>query len=96
MDEAELNKQPGREEEEKKKAPVVPVRDVMYKMFVSVTPDTPVRKLFRLFVKHRLLAVPVVDDEEHLIGIITSARTSCTAVPSPTFPGRCPLSGPKS
>ena len=73
MDEAELKKQPGTDGTEKKQAPVVPVRDVMYKMFVSVTPDTPVRKLFRLFVKHRLLAVPVVDDEEHLIGIITSA-----------------------
>lgn len=94
MDEAELNKQPGREEEEKKKAPIVPVRDVMYKMFVSVTPDTPVRKLFRLFVKHRLLAVPVVDDEEHLIGIITSADLMYRSS-KPHIPRTLPVIGSK-
>lgn len=56
-----------------KDVPFTPVRDVMFKLFVSVTPDTPVRNVFRLFVKHRLFAVPVVDNEDHLIGIITTA-----------------------
>lgn len=59
--------------EEMKEKPIVRVKDVMEKVFVSVTPDIPIRDVFRIFIKHRLLAVPVVDDEEHLIGIITSA-----------------------
>ena len=59
--------------EEMKEKPIVRVKDVMEKVFVSVTPDIPIRDVFRIFIKHRLLAVPVVDEEDHLIGLISSA-----------------------
>lgn len=67
--------------ETKAERPAVLVRDVMEKVFVSVTPDTPIRDVFRLFIKHRLLAVPVVDDDSHLIGSFP-VPTSCTAARS--------------
>ena len=43
--------------EEMKEKPIVRVKDVMEKVFVSVTPDIPIRDVFRIFIKHRLLAV---------------------------------------
>lgn len=71
--------------------PAVLVRDVMEKVFVSVTPDTPIRDVFRLFIKHRLLAVPVVDENSHLIGLISSAvlmyRSSKPHIPRLPFMG---------
>lgn len=77
--------------------PAVLVRDVMEKVFVSVTPDTPIRDVFRLFIKHRLLAVPVVDENSHLIGLISSAdlmyRSSKPHIPRLPFMlrrGECP------
>lgn len=72
--------------------PAVLVRDVMEKVFVSVTADTPIRDVFRLFIKHRLLAVPVVDENSHLIGLISSAdlmyRSSKPHVPRLPFMGK--------
>lgn len=77
--------------ETKAERPAVLVRDVMEKVFVSVTPDTPIRDVFRLFIKHRLLAVPVVDDDSHLIGLISSAdlmyRSSKPHLPRLPFMG---------
>ena len=39
--------------EEMKEKPIVRVKDVMEKVFVSVTPDIPIRDVFRIFIKHR-------------------------------------------
>jgi CBS-domain-containing membrane protein len=46
-------------------------RDVMTRDVVSVTPDTPVRKVASLLVKHRIGAVPVIDDGGAPIGIVS-------------------------
>jgi CBS domain-containing protein len=46
-------------------------RDVMSRDVVSVTSDTPVRKIASLLVKHRIGAVPVIDDDGAPIGIVS-------------------------
>ena len=46
-------------------------RDVMTRDVVSVTPDTPVRKIASLLVKHRIGAVPVIDNSGAPIGIVS-------------------------
>ena len=48
-------------------------RDVMTRDVVSVTPDTPVRKIASLLVKHRIGAVPVIDDDGAPIGIVSES-----------------------
>ena len=48
-------------------------RDVMTRDVVSVTPDTPVRKVASLLVKHRIGAVPVIDDGGAPIGIVSES-----------------------
>ncbi len=46
-------------------------RDVMTRDVVSVTSDTPVRKIASLLVKNRISAVPVVDRSGVPIGIVS-------------------------
>jgi CBS-domain-containing membrane protein len=46
-------------------------RDVMTRDVVSVTPDTPVRKIASLLVKHGIGAVPVIDSGGAPIGIVS-------------------------
>ena len=46
-------------------------RDVMTRDVVSVTPDTPVRKIASLLVKHGIGAVPVIDSNGAPIGIVS-------------------------
>src|SRR5712692_10041153 len=48
-------------------------RDVMTRDVVSVTPDTPVRKVASLLVKHRIGAVPVIEDGGAPIGIVSES-----------------------
>ncbi len=48
-------------------------RDVMTRDVISVTPDTPVRKVASLLVKHRIGAVPVIDDGGAPIGIVSES-----------------------
>jgi CBS domain-containing protein len=48
-------------------------RDVMTRDVVSVTLDTPLRKIASLLVKHRVGAVPVVDDGGAPIGIVSES-----------------------
>ena len=45
--------------------------DIMEKYVVTASPDTPIYDLVRLFVNNKISAIPVVDDEEKLIGIVT-------------------------
>lgn len=47
--------------------------DIMEKVFVSDSPETSVFDLVHMFVKHKISVIPIVDDEEKLIGIITDA-----------------------
>ena len=46
-------------------------RDVMTRDVVSVTSDTPVRKIASLLVKNRISAVPVVDRSGVPIGFVS-------------------------
>jgi CBS domain-containing protein len=48
-------------------------RDVMSRDVVSVTPDTPVRKIASLLVNHRIGAVPVIDSSGAPIGIVSES-----------------------
>lgn len=46
-------------------------RDVMTSNVVSVTSDTRVHDIVQLLMKHRISAVPVVDSEQHVVGIVS-------------------------
>jgi len=48
-------------------------RDLMTRSVVSVGPDTPLIDVYRLFVSEQIHGAPVVDDEELLIGVISSS-----------------------
>jgi Mg/Co/Ni transporter MgtE len=54
------------------KAPDTPVADFMQKRVVTVKPLDSQDDVAQLIAKYDLLAVPVVDDEERLHGIVTS------------------------
>ncbi|MDQ7730781.1 CBS domain-containing protein [Halomonas sp. SpR8] len=45
--------------------------DIMTPKVVSVGPDTEVRDIAQLLLNHRISAVPVVDDEHKVIGIVS-------------------------
>jgi magnesium transporter len=47
------------------------VRDVMRTQFVSVPEDMDQERVARLFSEHHLLAIPVVDVEQRMVGIVT-------------------------
>jgi magnesium transporter len=49
------------------------VRDVMRADYVSVPEDEDKEAVAHLLAKHRLLAVPVVDADKHMTGIVSSA-----------------------
>ncbi|MCH4167432.1 MAG: CBS domain-containing protein [Megasphaera sp.] len=47
--------------------------DIMEKVFVTASPETSVFDLVHMFVKNKVTAIPIVDNEEKLVGIITDA-----------------------
>jgi CBS domain-containing protein len=47
--------------------------DVMVREVVSVRPDTPVAEAIRLLTERDISALPVVDEQERLVGIISEA-----------------------
>ena len=48
-------------------------RDIMTSPAITVTPKVPVRGAAALLVSHGFTALPVVDDDKRLIGIVTEA-----------------------
>ncbi len=46
-------------------------RDIMTKNVITVSPDTPVSELARLFMAHRFNGVPVVGPDGMLVGVVT-------------------------
>jgi CBS domain-containing protein len=50
----------------------LPVRDIMTRTVVSVTPDTLIMDVARLLLKHRIGGVPVVE-ADRAIGVITES-----------------------
>src|SRR5215475_10000789 len=49
------------------------VREIMHTDYVSVVEDTDQESVAQLLAKRRLLAVPVLDHNGHMLGIVTSA-----------------------
>ncbi|MCA1491786.1 CBS domain-containing protein [Ensifer sp. NBAIM29] len=47
------------------------VKDVMTTKIVKLSPDNSVRKAARLMFEHHVSGIPVVDDEGHLLGVIS-------------------------
>ncbi|MBZ0111060.1 MAG: CBS domain-containing protein [Thermoanaerobaculia bacterium] len=47
--------------------------DIMYRDFVSAGPKASVIDLLRLFHSHRMRAIPIVNDDDELLGIVTDA-----------------------
>lgn len=45
--------------------------DVMTRNVVTVSPDTDVRDIVQLLIQHRISAVPVVDEAQHVHGIVS-------------------------
>jgi CBS domain-containing protein len=46
-------------------------RDVMVSPVITVKPSVPVREVAELLLRHRISAVPVVDENDHLVGIVS-------------------------
>jgi CBS domain-containing protein len=49
------------------------VRDIMSTPIVAVPPGTPVRELARLLLERQISAVPIVDGERRLLGLVSEA-----------------------
>ncbi|MDX6360428.1 MAG: hypothetical protein QOH37_3482 [Nocardioidaceae bacterium] len=49
------------------------VRDVMTAEIVSVTPQTPVKKAIQLMHTHSITALPVLDEQGGLLGVVSEA-----------------------
>jgi len=47
--------------------------EIMEKAFVTAGPDTSVYELVNLFVKNKVTAIPIINDEDELVGIVTDA-----------------------
>lgn len=61
------------------------VADVMTHDVVQVKPTTPVSEIFNLFVEHTVRALPVVNDQGAIVGIITDGdllRRGATSLPA--------------
>ena len=46
-------------------------KDIMTKDVISVTRDTPIIQVIELFADNNITGIPVVDDNTHLIGILS-------------------------
>ncbi|WIX83727.1 CBS domain-containing protein [Amycolatopsis carbonis] len=57
-------------------------RDLMSAPVVAVTPSAPVKEAAEVLTKHGFTALPVVDDDERLIGIVTEADLIRHGVPA--------------
>jgi magnesium transporter len=55
---------------------------------VAVRPDAPEEEVLRVLEKYNLLAVPVTDNEGHLLGVITVDDALSAALPEERRPGR--------
>ncbi len=50
---------------------MITAADLMTKNVISITPDQPVAEVAALFLKSRVSALPVVDDNNYLLGIVS-------------------------
>ncbi len=49
----------------------LPIKEIMHKDVITTTPKMTVYELARLLLDHNIGGVPVIDDEDRLIGIVT-------------------------
>ncbi len=76
------------------------VRDIMTRDVLTARPETPVYAVARLMQDSRLSGVPVVDDQRHVLGIVTESDLILrnTRLEPPAFfqilDGRIPLESP--
>jgi CBS domain-containing protein len=49
------------------------VRDIMQARVVTVSPEATVRELAGVLAKHKISGVPVVDEEGHVLGMVSEA-----------------------
>jgi CBS domain-containing protein len=64
------------------------VRDVMTDHPRTVPADTPLREAARLLVRTGLGALPVVDDERHVLGMVSEREVIRHLLATQVFPGR--------
>lgn len=69
------------------------VKDVMTTQVVTVTEDTPFTEIADTLAEHRISAVPVLDDDRHLTGIVTEADLLRKEQFKPDDAGERPLRG---
>ncbi|MDQ0381162.1 CBS domain-containing protein [Amycolatopsis thermophila] len=55
--------------------------DIMSRPVTTVTPDVPAKEAARILSTHGFTALPVVDDDERLVGIVTEADLIAGRVP---------------
>lgn len=48
-------------------------QDIMTSTVITVRTDTPVREIAHIFTEHNISGVPVVDDQDKVIGIVTES-----------------------
>ena len=51
----------------------VPVKDVMTRDVIFINKDTDIHEAARILSENRISGIPVIDEEKHLIGIVTEA-----------------------
>ncbi len=56
------------------------LKEIMHEC-ISVGPDAPARDALKVMLEHRIPAVPVIDKEGHLEGVVTDAGLLDSAVP---------------
>jgi CBS domain-containing protein len=56
------------------------LKEIMHEC-ISVEPDAPARDALKVMLEHRIPAVPVIDQEGHLEGVVTDALLLDSAVP---------------
>jgi CBS domain-containing protein len=49
------------------------VRDVMTRKVISATTSTPLAEIARLFATHHISAVPIIDDHDRMLGVVSEA-----------------------
>ena len=49
----------------------IQIKDLMTQNVITVTQDTPVIEVARLLVTHRISSIPVLDSNQHLVGMIS-------------------------
>jgi len=52
--------------------PILRARDLMERDIISVTPDTTILDVHRLFVEEEIHGAPVIDENERVLGVITT------------------------